>query len=539
MQIPPLNLKQVEIIKGSSSTLYGGGAIAGLINLVTKQPSDPREIMLLINGTSALGLDLSGYYSEKFEHTGLTFLATHNSQRVYDNNDDSFSDLPQIERYSLNPKVYFYFNEKNTLEAGASYIKEDRTGGYLPAIKGENVPVDVYTEENLSNRFSTTLQYIHKLNNKSSISFKNSLGYFKRGLDLPAYSFKGEQISSFSELAYRKDTDDIEWIAGLNFVTEDFNDLSAFTISRDYSDVISGAFGQAVIDLSETLVLEAGLRTDYSKDYGYFILPRASLLIKWNNNFTSRAGGGLGYKLPSLFTEESEELTFRNILPLDKNQLEAERSYGFNFDINYKTILLEKITFTLNNLFFYTRINDPMMLRSSVELREYFEFYTFPGYLDTRGIETNLRVTYKHLKFFAGYSYTDAASVLSEDLSFPPGDNNSQNLSSAIPLVAPHKLGLILFYEEHDSFRIGLEGYYTGEQKLSNGEKGRSYWINGIMLEKHFGGITVFVNFENFLDTRQSKYGPMYTGSISNPVFTEIYAPTDGRIINGGIKLKL
>jgi outer membrane receptor for ferrienterochelin and colicins len=44
LQIAPLDLKQVEVIKGSSSTLYGGGAIAGLVNLVSKVPTDERQL---------------------------------------------------------------------------------------------------------------------------------------------------------------------------------------------------------------------------------------------------------------------------------------------------------------------------------------------------------------------------------------------------------------------------------------------------------------------------------------------------------------
>jgi outer membrane receptor for ferrienterochelin and colicins len=83
MQVAPLDLKQIEVIKGSSSTLYGGGAIAGLVNLVSKTPGSKRELSFLANGTSAGGLDLSSFYSEKFKKTGITVLR-HNSGKAFD-----------------------------------------------------------------------------------------------------------------------------------------------------------------------------------------------------------------------------------------------------------------------------------------------------------------------------------------------------------------------------------------------------------------------------------------------------------------------
>ncbi|HUS02550.1 MAG TPA: TonB-dependent receptor plug domain-containing protein, partial [Chitinophagaceae bacterium] len=72
MQIAPLDLKQVEVIKGSSSTLYGGGAIAGLVNLISKTPTSERDLSFIANGTSAKGLDLSAFYSQRFKNIGLT-----------------------------------------------------------------------------------------------------------------------------------------------------------------------------------------------------------------------------------------------------------------------------------------------------------------------------------------------------------------------------------------------------------------------------------------------------------------------------------
>src|SRR6476620_4735813 len=66
LQIAPLDLKRVEVLKGSASTLYGGGAIAGLVNLISRTPEEEKRLDLLLNGTSALGLDASAFYSEKF-----------------------------------------------------------------------------------------------------------------------------------------------------------------------------------------------------------------------------------------------------------------------------------------------------------------------------------------------------------------------------------------------------------------------------------------------------------------------------------------
>src|SRR5579859_1233860 len=83
LQTPPLDLKQVEIIKGASSTLYGGGAIAGMINLVSKLPAPERELRFLFNGTSAGGLDINGYYGQQYGKAGITLYASQNSSRAY------------------------------------------------------------------------------------------------------------------------------------------------------------------------------------------------------------------------------------------------------------------------------------------------------------------------------------------------------------------------------------------------------------------------------------------------------------------------
>src|SRR5690606_15123790 len=128
LQIPPLDLAQVEIIKGSASTLYGGGAIAGLVNLISKTPKEERELLLHINGTSALGLDINGFYGQKFEKVGVTLFASGNNHRAYDPSDVGLSAIPKYSRYNVNPRLFFYFNGKTTMNIGLNSAFEKRLG---------------------------------------------------------------------------------------------------------------------------------------------------------------------------------------------------------------------------------------------------------------------------------------------------------------------------------------------------------------------------------------------------------------------------
>lgn len=94
-------------------------------------------------------------------------------------------------------------------------------------------------------------------------------------------------------------------------------------------------------------------------------------------------------------------------------------------------------------------------------------------------------------------------------------------------------------YEIDEKLKVGLEAYYYSKQKRNDGSSGQSYWLCGLMIEKLWEHFSVFINFENILDTRQTRFENIYTGTISNPVFRDIYAPMDGFVVNGGIKIRL
>ena len=525
LQIPPLDLKQVEVIKGSTSTLYGGGAIAGLVNLISKTPTEERDLRFHLNGTSGRGLDINGFYGQKFKKIGTTIFASHNRNGAYDPAQIGLSAIPKFERYVLNPKLFVYFDDKTKMNFGINTTIENRLGGDMLYIKGKGDNTHQYFEENKTQRYSTQFVFDHTVNENSFVQIKNSVSYFNRNTAIPNYEFEGTQTATFTEASYTHSKEKSEWVTGVNIWTDNFKEkqMTAFPL-RDYNQTTFGAFVQNSFKATDWLQLETGLRTDYVIDYGAVFLPRVSALFQIANGLTSRIGGGFGYKTPTIFTEESERIQYQNVMPIDDNTNKLEKSYGANADINYRTNIGDDWTFSINHLFFYTYLDNPLLLQNIAT--NTYQFINSSGYIHTKGTETNIKIGYDDFKLFLGYTFTDTRLI--------ENGTNTEN-----PLTPKHRINSVLMYEIEDKWKIGLEAYYFSPQKLNDGTTGKDYVICGFMAEKIWERFSLYINFENFFDTRQTRFDNIYTGTITNPVFKDIYAPLDGFVINGGIKFRL
>ncbi|SHN03496.1 TonB-dependent receptor [Polaribacter sp. KT 15] len=522
LQIPPLDLQQFEIIKGSSSTLYGGGAIAGLVNMVSKTPDEEPALDIMLTQTQALGSTANVFYSKRNEKFGVSLYGSGHYQKAYDPEDDGFSNLPKTTSISFNPKLFYYPSDKTTLWFGLNGTYDHRIGGDITKIESGEEGIHQYTEENNSKRLSSQLVYQTQLDSVSSVEFKNSVSFFDRNLTVPDFNFDGKQTNTFTEITYNTASEKTDWIVGANLYTSNFDENDNAPLQRDQKDVTFGAFANNIYDLSDNWILETGLRADYNTDFGFFPLPRISLLYKNNSGFSSRIGGGLGYKIPDIFTEEAEYINFENVLAIDKSTVDAERSYGVNFDVNYQTRLSDEIGFSINQLFYVTAINDGLLLNSTDN--GLFQFENAPDEIFSKGAETNIKFTYKDFRWFLNYALIDIK------LNYLPG--NPQK-----PLTAKHNAGSVLMYES-EKWRIGYETFYTGKQFLSNGTETTDFVTMGLLVMRNFKLGSVFVNFENFTDRRQSRFSPLVLPPHDNPVFPEIYAPTDGFIFSVGLIIK-
>lgn len=533
MQIPPLDLRQIEYIKGGASTLYGGGAISGLINLISKEPS-AEETLFHLNASHIGAFDANAFMSKKTGKIGFTLLAQRNVHKIFDADKDNFSDLPQLTKYNLNPKLFFYFTERTKLSVGATFTNEKREGGDLKLVKDEAVTAtNFYKEVNDISRTTTQVKFDHKLNHRQTITLRNSFNVFNRSLSitpsfvLGEYQFAGKQVSSFSEASYSYRKDKNTLITGINFYTDDFTETSLqSSILRNEAYQTIGAFGNYTFDIGEKVAIESGLRADHVFNQKWHILPRVSALFKWTSRLTTRVGGGLGYRNASIFNQEAELLGYKNVLPINRNTTQAEQSYGGNIDVGYKVPIGEHFSINFNQLFFYTYLDKPLILQQTTPTSGIYNFVNANGYTRSAGAETFFKFGFYDFVLFVGYTYTNAT-------------NHFNNTKSDLTLTPKHSLKGDLLYAIPGKWRIGLDYEYKSSQALSNGTRSTGFWTFGAVVEYTYKNYTFFGNVENYTNLRQTDFGSLRSAPNNTPQFTEVWAPLDGIVFNYGLKIRL
>jgi iron complex outermembrane receptor protein/outer membrane receptor for ferrienterochelin and colicins len=400
-------------------------------------------------------------------------------------------------------------------------------GGDMLAIQHKADSMHTYFEKNNTIRNTTNFEFEKKWSAQSKFKLEQSLSFFDRQISIPNYQFSGFNTQSFTHASYVLKKGKHVLISGINLVYDKFEDHHEGIL--DAKSFTKGVYTQHTFDINEKIKLESGLRMDrvhydnngFSKNQT-FVLPRVSALIKLSNKLSTRIGGGLGYKIPTIFTEQTETNQYQNILPLQN--VEAERSFGGTFDIQYKTALGENLSVSMNQMFFHTQINKPLVL---LDTGSYFSFRNASKPVTTSGFETNLKLVFKeNFKLLAGYTYTHTKAAYLTGNTF-------------LPLLPKDKLNLCLIYEKEDNCKFGLEGYMTNKQYLSNGTQTPLYWEFGFMAEKTiYEHYIFFINFENFTDTRQSRYKRVVNEPHNSPTFDEIWTHTEGFVFNGGFKVK-
>jgi iron complex outermembrane receptor protein len=516
LQVPPLDLGQVEIIKGVASALYGASALGGVINLVSRRPmSAAREVML--NATSLGGTDTTVWLADvPSDRWRWSVLGGFHRQGRRDLDHDGWTDVSGYDRGMVRPRFFFDNGTGTTVVATAGVMVEDRDGGTLP---GRVAPDGQPFAESLWTGRGDAGVVARWLISSRVISLRGSYGRQSQDRHFGEVRERGTRDTGFGEVSLQGASSRHTWVFGGAFQhdgyrAEDFPDL-------DYSFDVPAVFAQDELTLGPARLAVSG-RLDVHDEYGVLASPRASLLWRPDDEWTMRLSAGGGAFAPTPFVEDTDETGFSRLNPLVG--LDAERAWSGSLDVTRRVRALE-----LSMTWFASRVTNPIQFVTLANDRA--ELRHADGPTRTWGSEALGRYRAGPLMATATYAYIQSSEV-------EPGSAGRRD----VPLTPRHYTALDVMAEDSRVGRAGVEVYYVGRQTLEDNpyrDEGVGHWIVGALVEKRFRALRVFVNAENLGDVRQTKYDPLVR-PVRHPDgrwTVDAWAPLDGRVVNGGVRV--
>jgi outer membrane receptor for ferrienterochelin and colicins len=524
LQIPPLDLKQIEIVKGPSSTMNGGGAIAGLINFVSKEPADSNEAAFVLNQSSLLETNLDAYTSGRNGKIGYTLFAGGTHQFALDVNKDAYSDVPQTLSLLLHPQMFFYPDSKTRLRLGVVVNYENRLGGDMDVIHGIIDSAHQYFEKDVIQNYGADLILNRQMPKNQELSFKGSVNYLNRQFNTNYSELAGGQWNAYSEFYYGIKSGRDNFIVGANYLLEKFNrapgDTSQF-VNYTYNTI--GIFAQYNYTIENRLNLQLGLRGDWLDVYGFFVLPSAAILVNATKELSFRVNAGSGYKNPDLLEIAGLNEDITSVVSSAK--LLNEYSYGGTAEWNYRKLFGSSgVSLFINQTFFYTWVEHAVI--ENYGSNGVDSVYNLNHGATSLGVDNYIRISKDPIEAYLGYTFT-----------YPR--KNGENQDPYLPLTPLHRAAAVITGNIGKHFKLGLEGSLIGRQYLDDGSKTQPYFLLAASIQYHIKRITLVLNGENLLDARQTRFEPVVSGPPAHPTFSQIWAPVDGRVINLSVMVRI
>lgn len=516
LQIPPMDLGQVEVIKGVASALFGATALGGVVNLVSRRPRPVRE--LLLNGSTLGGGDAILWMADDPEGPwGWSLLAGLHGQQKVDPDEDAWADLPSYQRAVVRPRLEWNDGKGSRVLATVGGMTEDRRGG---TVEDGLTPTGASFAEELSTRRADlgVLGRFH-LSSGRFFSWRGSGSFQRHEHRFGSVLEKDRHVTGFFEASLSGITGAHNWVLGAAIQSDSYKaeNVTGF----DYTHTVPAVFAQDEVGLTSWLVVSASGRVDKHNKYGTFFSPRFSVLLR-GDPWTIRASAGGGYFAPTPFTEEVESVGLTRLAPLP-DDLEAERGRSASVDVGRQVGPVE-----LNVTLFGSDVRDPVMVERSPE----GTLVMFSGEEPIRTWGTEILGRYHQEPFHITGTYV-----------FLRATEQVDGVRQEIPLTPRHTAGLVAAWEDEDWGRVGAELYLTGEQQLEDDpyrETSRSYTILGFLAEhKLTPNLRVFLNAENVLDARQTRWTPLIRPSRApdGRWTTDVWAPLEGRAFNAGVRI--
>ncbi len=522
--IPQALIQRVEVVKGPASTLFGSEAVGGIINIITKKPSNSP--MLFVDSFSSsweeINTDIGFKYNASKKIQGLLGINYFNYQNIIDNNNDNFTDLTLQNRISIFNKLNIERSNNKLFTIAFRYVYEDRWGGetnWNKSFRGTDL---VYGESIYTSRWETFGTY--ELPTTENIRLQFSANGHYQDSFYGTDSYKANQLIAFGQLVYnkkiKKKHDLLFGIAYRNTTYDDntFATSESDGVTNKPSIIhLPGVFIQDEMNLTNQHKLLIGARYDYNSLHGTIFSPRVN--YKWNsknNKNILRFSVGNGFRVANIFTEDHAALSGAREVVFE-GELSPETSWNAN--VNYvKKISINNTLVSLDASGFYTHFNNRILP----------DYETDPN-----------KIIYANLN---GFSVSKGVS-LNSDISFPLG--LTMNIGATLMDVSIHENNIkkrqlltesfsgvwsISYKIKKNRIKIDYTGNVYGPMKLPllselDPRKGESPWfsIQNIQVTKNigaswemYGGIKNILNFTPARNSIARSFDPFDSDVVFN-----------------------
>lgn len=413
--LPQSMIKRMEVVKGPASTLYGSEAVAGLINVITKDPSSSPLFSFDVSSTSWKEANVDAAVKWKAGKTATSVFGVNyfNYTSPKDENGDNFTDVTLQNRISLFNKWSFDRKSGKAASIATRYVHEFRWGGEMDWSRRWQGSDSVYGESIMTDRVELIGNYELPVKNEN-LKFQYSYNYHLQDSYYGTVKYYASQHTAFAQLLWDKNFDKVSLLAGLPFRYTYYDDNTPSTATKDglhnkaSKTYLPGVFVQSEIQLDKKLTTLIGLRYDHNNLQGGIVTPRLSFKYSPSYNHTLRLTGGNGYRIVNLFTEDHAALTGAREVII-KNDLKPEKSWNGN--LNYTGFYnFGSARIGVDASAFYTYFTNRIVADFLTDPQKIF-YDNLSGHAISKGFSVNIDGSMDNWKLIAGITVMNVYKV--------------------------------------------------------------------------------------------------------------------------------
>ena len=482
-QLPAGMVDRIEVIRGGGSALFGANAIAGVVNIITKEPT--RNFFNVSNtsaftqqGTYDINTNLNASVVSENQKAGIYVFGVQRNRQQYDRDKDGYSDIPTLNSTTVGLRSFFKTSDYSKITAEYHHTTEFRRGGYgIDSLQPHESPL---TEQLKHNIDAATMKWdMYTADSKHFVSAYTSFqhigrdSYFGTNYNPDAYG-KSTDIVSVTGAQYRFSYPcglmNADLSAGVEY---SYNQLRDHILGYDRNTLqrvhLGGGYVQNEWKNKQWSILVGGRLEQHSLLEKPIFSPRANVRYTPIDPIILRVSYASGYRAPQIYEEDLHVGAVGgevSLISLDEN-LRPEYSHSVSGSIDmYQRFGKWDLNLTLEG--FFTQLNDVFTLVENGHdaLGNLLLTRTNASGARVAGLNVEAKVGYGHLLTFqAGYTYNHSRYIQPEQWS---------------PTIAPQRR-MFRTPDHYGYFLLNIEPV-KHFHILTNGK------VTGNMLVQHFAG---------------------------------------------------